>query len=85
MNQGGNAVILDGGNSYMIHKKTGKKTNIIHENGQYIMHIWIWEGKTAQGGQAEKGIRCSNRYECLGENGQEEEGTMGFMRPDDAW
>ena len=75
-NQGGNAVVLDGINSYMARKKTGKNT----KNGQYIMNTWIWEGRSA-----ETGISCSNRFECLGESGQVESGPMGFMLPDDAW
>ena len=41
LNQGGNAVIFDGDQSYMIHKATKTITPIKQEHGQFIMHLWV--------------------------------------------
>ena len=41
MNKGGNMVVLDGDNSYMKNKRTGQKTKISYEEGQYIMYVWV--------------------------------------------
>ena len=41
MNMGGNVVVLDGGKSYMQNKKSGQKTKIEYEGGQYVMYLWV--------------------------------------------
>ena len=41
MNQAGNMVVLDGNNSYMVHKQSGKRTKIAEENGQFVFYLWI--------------------------------------------
>ena len=41
MNQGGNVVVLDGTKSYMVNKKSGTKTRIKYENGQYVFDLWV--------------------------------------------
>ena len=41
MNQGGNAVVLDGNKSYILHKSTGNTTPIKYEDGQYVFHMWV--------------------------------------------
>ena len=40
MNKGGNVVVLDGDKSYMQNKKTGQKSRIHYENGQYVVYMW---------------------------------------------
>ena len=40
MNLGGNAVVLDGGRSYMQNKENGQKTRINYEEEQYVVHLW---------------------------------------------
>ena len=34
-------MVLDGKESYMESKKTGKKTKIYYENGQYALYMWV--------------------------------------------
>lgn len=41
MNKGGNVVVLDGEKSYMQNKKTGQKSRIHYEDGQYVMYMWV--------------------------------------------
>ena len=76
MNLGGNRVVLDGRESYMENKKTGKKTKIYYENGQYALYMWVpsvtkdvlkTEGKVQAKG---------NRFAILATDEQ-----SGFARP----
>ena len=41
MNLGGNVVVLDGEKSYMQNKESGRRTRIEHEDGQYVMYLWM--------------------------------------------
>ena len=41
LNQGGNVVVLDGKDSYMVNKKSGKRIPIKEEHGQFAIYIWV--------------------------------------------
>jgi hypothetical protein len=41
LNQGGNMVVLDGKDSCMINKRSGKGIPIKEENGQFAIYIWV--------------------------------------------
>ncbi len=64
MNQGGNVVVLDGGKSYMQNKKTGQKTKIGYEEGQYAMYLRAPAVKGAVKSESDK-ILKGNRYATL--------------------
>ena len=76
MNQGGNAVMLDGKDSYLVNKATGKKTKIEYEDGQYVMYVWV---KTRAATETDKQtVKARNRYAALT---VEDDGEMpGFTR-----
>ena len=76
MNLGGNRVVLDGAESYMESKRSGKRTKIHYENGQYALYMWVpsvtkdvlkTEGKVQAKG---------NRFAILATDEQ-----SGFARP----
>jgi hypothetical protein len=84
MNQGGNMVILDGKNSYMVNKKTGARTPIREENGQFAMYIWVKDPEVNSVAMpcsvpVKQTVPTCNRFEALAVNGQEE----GFVRQED--
>jgi hypothetical protein len=84
MNQGGNMVVLDGKNSYMVNKRTGIKTPIREENGQFAMYIWVRDPEVNVvaarcGASVKQAVPTCNRFEALASNGQEE----GFVRQED--
>ena len=64
MNQGGNVVVLDGERSYMQNKKTGQKTRIGYEEGQYVMYLWVPAAKGTVKSESDK-ILKGNRYATL--------------------
>ena len=41
LNQGGNVVVLDGKDSYMVNKRSGKRIPIKEEHGQFAIYIWV--------------------------------------------
>ena len=80
MNQGGNQVVLDGKNSYIFHKATGKTTPIEYSDGQYIFHMWVPKDRNSAGIEGRK-ILSTNRYAALAvDNDEEITGTSGFPR-----
>jgi hypothetical protein len=63
MNQGGNVVVLDGHNSYLMNKATGRKTRIGYEDGQYVMYLWVKsDGATKDDTRK---VMTSNRHAAL--------------------
>ena len=72
MNQGGNVVVLDGNQSYMVNKSTKQKTRIQYENGQYIFSIWV-PAKKNEVPAAERSVLKDNRYAVLAMEDEEEE------------
>ena len=64
MNKGCNIVVLNGEHSYMKNKRTGQKTKISYEDGQYIMRMWVPAGPK----EAEKDVASQlkgNRFAIL--------------------
>ncbi len=55
LNQGGNSVVLNGKNSYMLHVKSGIKTPITLENGKYMLSIWIQDSAAGVSARATTG------------------------------
>ena len=86
VNQNGNAIVLDGKDSFMYNEVTGKVAKIEYENGQYYFNIWVKtagqaknEGtvnmvKDKQYGAKEK-VTKGNRYAALA---VEEDEAPGF-------
>ena len=74
-NAGGNVVVLDGGSSYMQNKKTGQKTRIEYESGQYVMYLWIHSTKEVVERESER-ILKGNRFALLAM----ESAASGFTR-----
>ena len=58
MNQAGHRVVLDGDDSYFVHKGSGKKMKIDIEDGQYVFYMWVK-------GKDQKEQEAQNRYACL--------------------
>ena len=79
MNQGGNVVILDGNQSYMVNKSTKQKTRIQYENGQYIFNIWV-PAKKSEVRAAEKSVFKDNRYAVLAVEDEEDEQDEVYIR-----
>ena len=75
-NTGGNVVVLDGGSSYMQNKKTGQKTRIEYENGQYVMYLWVPSTKEVVERESER-ILKGNKFALLALESE----TSGFTRP----
>ena len=73
MNMGGNRVVLDGDESYMENRKSGKRTPIKYENGQYALYLWV----PATGAKVAKNVGGENRYAILAA----EDEPAGFARP----
>ena len=44
--------MLDGEESYIENKMTGKKTKIYLENGQYVFYMWVKKREEDEGYQA---------------------------------
>jgi hypothetical protein len=64
MNMGGNVVVLDGKKSYMQHKKSGEKTRIEYEDGQYVMYLWVPARREEVTKETEKVLK-GNRFAIL--------------------
>ena len=78
MNQGGNKSVLDGEDSCFVNKVTGKKTQVMLEDGQCVFYLWVKkEGKEVASVEP-KPVVTRNRYSALYEDEQEQ----GFMRQD---
>jgi hypothetical protein len=60
LNQGGNSVVLNGKNSYMLHVKSGIKTPIILEGGKYMLRIWIRDDGAGVSSRATTGTTQRN-------------------------
>ena len=73
INQAGNKVVGDGKESFMVHKTTGAVTPIHVEQGQYVFHLWVQKGPTADN-------KKGNMFAALADD-KVEEGT-GFTRRD---
>ena len=76
MNKGGNKIVLDGEASYMESKKTGKRTKIHYDGGQYVLYIWAPAAASEVKKVKTKTEAASNRYAILA---TEEEPS--FTRP----
>ena len=78
MNQGGKQVLLDGEDSYFVIKVTGKKTQVMLKDGQYVFYLWVKkEGKEVASVAANQ-VVTTNRYTAL----YEEDNEQSFMRQD---
>jgi predicted RNA-binding protein len=75
INMGGNRVMLDGDQSYMECRRTGRRTPIKYENGQYILYLWVPAVKSEM--NTEKVENKGSRYAILAA----EEEAAGFPRP----
>jgi hypothetical protein len=75
-NAGGNVVVLDGGSSYMQNKKTGQKTRIEYESGQYVMYLWVPSTKEVVERESER-ILKGNKFALLAMESEQ----SGFTRP----
>ena len=67
MNKGGNVVVLDGDRSYMQNKRTGQKSNIHYEDGQYVLYKWVPapSKETAIQEPAKPNVLTVNRFAIL--------------------
>lgn len=85
MNKTGNRVVLDGNESYVQNKKTGKKIKISLEGNQYVFYMWTRVGHKAEDNmqigtvvkakqlcQQGREVKCSNRYAVLASDEMEE-------------
>ena len=63
-------VVLDGEKSYTQNKKTGQKTRIKREDGQYVMYTWVPFKENEVREESEK-ILKSNRFAILAMEGEE--------------
>ena len=76
MNQAGNRVVLDGDESYMVHKKSGIVTPITVENGKFLFNIWIENStkdeKDESAGRKSQEGRSRNAFAALAEEELEE-------------
>ena len=80
VNQGGNAVVLDGNKSYILHKSTGNATPIKYEDGQYVFHARVKQGEKAASKDAQ-GTLAGDRFATLAVEGEEtNSGKAGFRR-----
>ena len=72
MNQAGNRVVLDGKESYMIHKPTGRVTRIEVEDGKFMFNVWVPSERKS--GKGKEDGRDKNRFAALAEKEEEENG-----------
>jgi hypothetical protein len=70
VNQTGHKVVLDGRESYMVHKKPGIITPIEEENGKYMFNIWV--SSTERDMPVRKPVRSENSFAALAERDEEE-------------
>jgi hypothetical protein len=80
MNMGGNKVVLDGPQSYMENKMSGKKTKIYYEGGQYILYMWVPAAKQQMQKEHGKGMRDDNRFAILAAEDEQAREAPGFPR-----
>ena len=93
MNRTGNRVVLDGQNSFVENKKTGKRVQIHVEGNQYVFYIWVKAGYQPKGatqiGEVHKrwvpktksqGTPTRNRYAVLAADDGDNESV--FSRQD---
>ena len=78
MNQGGSVVVFDGKDSFAVHTKIGKVTNIHEENGQFAFYVYVRSDQKEQEiGSATaklvKSVEVSNRFEDLAGSEEEDE------------
>ncbi len=76
MNMGGNAVVLDGGESYMQNYETNKKTRINYGQGQWVMYVWVPVKEAEVVKETEKVLK-GNRFAILA---TDSEVHQGFAR-----
>ena len=48
MTEAGNRVVFDSDGSYVENKKSGVKTKINDDRGEFKMDVWVWEEEQAQ-------------------------------------
>ena len=75
MNRGGNRVVLDGDESYIESKQTGRQTKIHYEQGQYILYLWV-PADSSEAGTVRHQTANGSRYAILAA-----EDEQGFARP----
>ena len=71
MNRTGNKVVLDGEDSYILNKKTGKVMKIHVEGHQYVFYMWVKVGYRPQR-TVQIGAVHGNRYEALAVDEEED-------------
>ena len=86
MNQAGNRVVLDGDESYMVHKDSGIVTPITIDNGKFIFNIWVKskdeskkedeEGRSRE--ERRKSSANRNMFAALAEDESDEKPGKGF-------
>ena len=85
MNLSGNVVVFDGNRSYMQNKKSGQKTRIRCENGQYVFNLWVQASEAASDkcwkGHKHPEVSTNNRFHVLSSDNEEgEKREAVFMR-----
>ena len=85
MNRTGNKVVLDGQDSYLVNKKTGRRIQIHIEGNQYVFYLWVKagyqpRGATQVGVVQKRWVPKSNRYAVLAAD--EDDDESGFSRQD---
>ena len=79
MNMGGNVVVLDGGKSYMQEKKSGQKTKMEYEGGQYVMYLWVPSSKETV--KESSKILRGNSFAILATESEESGFTRQVQKP----
>jgi hypothetical protein len=77
MNECGNRVMLDGEESYIENKMTGKKTKIYLENGQYVFYMWVKKREEDEGVSSKRVLR-GNKFAPLAE--EDDKMELDFIR-----
>ena len=78
MLKAGNRVVFDEGDSFILNKATGVRTNIEDRNGAFVFDIWVPRGKDEKEDTGYQG----KYWQALVEE-EEEDRASGFARLDD--
>ena len=86
--EAGNKVVFDAEGSYILHKKSGKKIHVTHDNGKFEFDIWVPKAKSEQQTVNRKTTQntttVNNRYAPLSQGGEGDADDMdiGECGPD---
>ena len=67
-------MVMDGERSYIQNKKTGQKTRIHYEDGQYVLYLWV-PVKTKEVEETRGNVLAGNRFAILAADDEQ-----GFIR-----